>query len=112
MATKSEARSYGADFLISVYEEMLLYRRFEEAVHRAYTKGKFAGFCHLHIGEEAVAVGVQRNLTPTDYVISGYRSHTQSIAKGIPPEQVMAELFGKVGGCVQGKGGSMHMFSR
>ena len=104
--------SHGADLLTSMYQEMLFYRRFEERVNQAYQKGKFSGFCHLHIGQEAVCVGVQRCLRPSDYMISGYRSHTQSIAKGIAPEAVMAELFGKVGGSVRGKGGSMHMFSK
>jgi pyruvate dehydrogenase E1 component alpha subunit len=97
---------------ISVYKEMLFYRRFEERVLKAYQAGKFAGFCHLHIGQEAVCVGVQRALAPTDYMISGYRSHTQAIAKGVSPEAVMAELFGKYDGSVKGKGGSMHMFSK
>jgi pyruvate dehydrogenase E1 component alpha subunit len=100
------------ELLKSVYKEMLFYRRFEERVNQAYQKGKFAGFCHLHIGQEAVCVGVQRNLRPTDYMISGYRSHTQAMAKGIDPKAVMAELFGKVDGCAGGKGGSMHMFSK
>jgi pyruvate dehydrogenase E1 component alpha subunit len=100
------------ELLKAMYQEMLYYRRFEERVNQAYQKGKFAGFCHLHIGQEAVCVGVQRSLRPSDYVISGYRSHTQAIAKGIPGNQVMAELFGKDGGSVRGKGGSMHMFSK
>src|SRR3954466_16043205 len=91
------------EFVRSIYREMLFYRRFEERVNQAYQKGKFAGFCHLHIGQEAVCVGVQRNLRPTDYVISGYRSHTQAIAKGIEARAVMAELFGKEGGSVKGK---------
>jgi len=99
------------DMLKEMYKDMLFYRRFEETVHRAYTKGKFAGFCHLHIGQEAVCVGVQKAIRKSDYMISGYRSHTQAIAKGIPAEKVMAELFGKSGGAVMGKGGSMHMFS-
>ena len=103
---------HSSDFLVSVYKEMLFYRRFEEQVNKAYQKGKFAGFCHLHIGQEAVCVGVQRTLRPTDYMISGYRSHTQAMAKGIAPEAVMGELFGKAGGAVGGKGGSMHMFSK
>jgi pyruvate dehydrogenase E1 component alpha subunit len=98
--------------LTAIYKEMLFYRRFEERANQAYQKGKFSGFCHLHIGQEAVCVGVARNLRDTDYVISGYRSHTQAIAKGIEPRAVLAELFGKVGGTCGGKGGSMHMFSR
>lgn len=98
--------------LVSLYHEMLLYRRFEERVLQAYQKGKFAGFCHLHIGQEALAAGVQRCLRPTDHMISGYRSHTQAIGKGILAREVLAELFGKDGGCARGKGGSMHMFSK
>jgi pyruvate dehydrogenase E1 component alpha subunit len=78
----------------------------------AYTKQKFSGFCHLHIGQEGLAVGVQSVLRDTDYMLSGYRSHTQAIGKGLSPDAVMAELFGKVDGCCRGKGGSMHMFSK
>jgi len=95
-----------------MYREMSLYRRFEEKVLQAYTKQKFAGFCHLHIGQEGLCVGVQKALRDSDYMISGYRSHTQAIAKGIPAKEVFAELFGKVSGCSRGKGGSMHMFSK
>ncbi len=99
------------ELAVAFYRAMLFYRRFEERVQVAYTQGKFSGFCHLHIGQEAVCVGVQAVLRETDYVISGYRSHTQAIAKGIPPLSVMAEMFGKATGCCRGKGGSMHMFS-
>ena len=97
---------------VALYKEMLYYRRFEERVLVAYTNQKFSGFCHVHIGQEALCVGVQACLRPSDYMISGYRSHTQAIAKGIPGKQVFAELFGKVTGCSRGKGGSMHMFSK
>ncbi len=100
------------DLLVKMYKDMALFRRFEERVGLAYTKQKFSGFCHLHIGQEALAVGVQSALRDTDYMLSGYRSHTQAIGKGISPEAVMAELFGKVDGCCRGKGGSMHMFSK
>lgn len=99
------------ELAVSFYRDMLFYRRYEERVQVAYTQGKFSGFCHLHIGQEAVCVGVQAALRATDYVISGYRSHTQALAKGISPEAVMAEMFGKASGCCRGKGGSMHMFS-
>lgn len=99
------------ELAVSFYRQMLFYRRYEERVQVAYTKGKFSGFCHLHIGQEAVCVGIQSVLRDRDYVISSYRSHTQAIAKGIPAEEVMAELFGKATGCCRGKGGSMHMFS-
>ncbi len=98
--------------MIRFYCDMLFYRRFEERVNLAYTQQKFSGFCHLHIGQEAVCVGLQHALRSDDYIISGYRSHTLAIAKGIPAQEVMAELFGKVTGCSRGKGGSMHMFSK
>ncbi len=107
----SKKLSIDHETLISMYQQMCLFRRFEERVGLAYTKRKFSGFCHLHIGQEGLAVGVQQVLRPTDYLISGYRSHTQAIGKGIKPGQVMAELFGKEGGICRGKGGSMHMFS-
>lgn len=107
----AEGKELSKELLLEIYQEMLLYRRFEERVLQAYTKRKFAGFCHVYIGQEAVGVGIQKNLRPTDYMISGYRSHAQAIGKGIDPKAVMAELFGKVDGCVRGKGGSMHMLS-
>ncbi len=93
-------------------KEMIFYRRFEERVLAAYTQQKFSGFCHLHIGQEGLCVGLQRALDAKDYMISGYRSHTQAIAKGIAPLAVFSELFGKASGCSGGKGGSMHMFSK
>jgi len=99
------------EVLIDMYKQMCLFRRFEERVGVAYTKRKFSGFCHLHIGQEGLAVGVQNALRSSDYMLSGYRSHTQSIGKGIDPNAVMSELFAKVDGCSRGKGGSMHMFS-
>lgn len=102
---------HSREFLISVLREMIFYRRFEERVLSAYTRQKFSGFCHLHIGQEGLCVGVQRALQATDYMITGYRSHTQAMAKGIPAQAVLDELFGKVTGCSRGKGGSMHMFS-
>jgi pyruvate dehydrogenase E1 component alpha subunit len=90
--------------------EMLLIRRFEEKAAEAYALGKIGGFCHLYIGQEAVAVGVSAALEPTDYVISSYREHGQALVRGIPARAVMAELFGKSTGCSGGKGGSMHLF--
>jgi pyruvate dehydrogenase E1 component alpha subunit len=90
--------------------EMLLIRRFEEKAGEAYALGKIGGFCHLYIGQEAVAVGVSAALEPTDYVIASYREHGQALVRGIPARAVMAELFGKSTGCSSGKGGSMHLF--
>ena len=90
--------------------EMLLIRHFEEKAAEAYALGKIGGFCHLYIGQEAVAVGVSAALEPTDYVIASYREHGQALVRGIPARAVMAELFGKATGCSGGKGGSMHLF--
>jgi len=90
--------------------QMLLIRRFEEKTAEAYALGKIGGFCHLYIGQEAVAVGVSAALGPQDYVISSYREHGQALARGVSPRAVMAELCGKATGCSGGKGGSMHLF--
>lgn len=111
MAAKTKTKQ-APTLLTSMYKEMAFYRKFEETVNLAYTQRKFSGFCHLHIGQEAVCVGVQRNLRPTDYVIGSYRTHTLAIAKGLTPESVLGELFGRVDGCSKGRGGSMHMFSK
>src|SRR5215211_7072332 len=92
--------------------QMVLGRRFEEKCAEVYRMGKIGGFCHLYIGQEAIAVGSMMALESTDMVITAYRDHVQAMVKGISPESVMAELYGKEGGCVKGKGGSMHMFSK
>ena len=98
--------------LKSIYRQMLLVRRFEEKSAEAYSAGKIGGFCHLYIGQEAVAIGAISAIRKDDYVLTSYREHAHAIAKGISPEAVMAELYGKAGGCSHGKGGSMHMFDK
>jgi pyruvate dehydrogenase E1 component alpha subunit len=90
--------------------QMLLIRRFEEKSAEAYALGKIGGFCHLYIGQEAVAVGACAALRDDDYVICSYREHGHALAKGVPADPLMAELFGKATGCSGGKGGSMHIF--
>jgi pyruvate dehydrogenase E1 component alpha subunit len=90
--------------------QMLLIRRFEEKAGEAYSLGKIGGFCHLYIGQEAVAVGSLAALGPDDYITCSYREHGHALARGISPKAVMAELFGKAAGCTGGKGGSMHLF--
>jgi len=92
--------------------QMVLGRRFEEKCAEVYRMGMIGGFCHLYIGQEAIGVGSMMALKPTDMVITSYRDHVQAMIKGMTPESVMAELYGKEGGCVKGKGGSMHMFSK
>src|SRR5205809_4863180 len=113
MATATTQATKGgtqAELERRLLREMLLIRRFEERAAEAYALGKIGGFCHLYIGQEAVAVGALATLRPDDYVISSYREHGQALVRGIPPGVVMAELFGKATGCSKGKGGSMHLF--
>lgn len=92
--------------------QMVLGRRFEEKCAEVYRMGKIGGFCHLYIGQEAIGVGSMMAIEPSDMVITSYRDHVQAMIKGMSPEAVLAELYGKAGGCVGGKGGSMHMFSK
>jgi pyruvate dehydrogenase E1 component alpha subunit len=99
-----------AELQLRMLRQMLLIRRFEEKAAEAYALGKIGGFCHLYIGQEAVAVGSLAALREDDYVICSYREHGQALVRGIPPGAVMAELFGKATGCSKGKGGSMHLF--
>jgi pyruvate dehydrogenase E1 component alpha subunit len=89
---------------------MTLIRRFEERAGEMYARAKIGGFLHLSIGEEATIVGSARALRDSDYLISTYRSHGHALVRGTPPENVMAELFGRVDGLCHGRGGSMHMF--
>jgi pyruvate dehydrogenase E1 component alpha subunit len=91
-------------------QTMTLIRRFEERAGEMYARAKVGGFLHLSIGEEATIVGSARALREDDYLISTYRSHGHALVRGTPPENVMAELFGRVDGCSGGRGGSMHMF--
>ncbi len=90
--------------------DMMLIRRFEERAGEMYAKAKVGGFLHLAIGEEATIVGAVRALREKDYLISTYRSHGHTLARGTDPDKVMAELFGKETGTSKGRGGSMHMF--
>jgi len=100
------------DELLKLYREMLLIRRFEERAGQLYGLGLIGGFCHLYIGQEAVAVGLQSAMTVgKDSVITGYRDHGHMLAYGIDPKVIMAELTGREAGISHGKGGSMHMFS-
>jgi pyruvate dehydrogenase E1 component alpha subunit len=89
---------------------MLDIRRFEEKAAEMYALGRIGGFCHLYIGQEAVAVGALAALREDDYVIGSYREHGQALARGMSMRAAMAELFGKAAGCSRGKGGSMHLF--
>jgi pyruvate dehydrogenase E1 component alpha subunit len=107
MAIKLNKETY-----LAWYEMMLRLRRFEERAGMLYGQQKIRGFCHLYIGQEAVAAGTVSALRADDRVITAYRDHALAIAKGVTPNAAMAELFGKATGCTKGKGGSMHFFSK
>ena len=115
--TKPDRKSNGAadsvdkEQLLGFYEQMMLIRRFEERAGQLYGMGLIGGFCHLYIGQEAVAVGVQSVKEKGDQVITAYRDHGHMLACGMDPKSVMAELTGRATGASHGKGGSMHMFS-
>ncbi|MFJ6565698.1 pyruvate dehydrogenase (acetyl-transferring) E1 component subunit alpha [Streptomyces sp. NPDC091412] len=95
---------------LALLESMLRVRRFEERCVELYSAARIRGFMHLYIGEEAVAVGVNEALADDDAVVSTYREHGHALARGVPAEAIMAEMFGKVTGCSRGRGGSMHLF--
>jgi len=109
---KDRLRGLSRDQLVEMYRQMLLIRRFEEKSAEAYVAGKIGGFCHLYIGQEAVAVGALSAIGKEDIVLTSYREHGLALAKGMAPRPLMAELFGKATGCSKGKGGSMHMFDK
>jgi pyruvate dehydrogenase E1 component alpha subunit len=98
------------DTCVAVLKKMTLIRRFEERAGEMYAKAKIGGFLHLCIGEEATVVGATQAMREEDYLLSTYREHGQALARGTPPNAVMAELFGRVDGCSKGHGGSMHLF--
>jgi len=105
LATKFSKETY-----LYWYELMLLLRRFEEKVGQLYGMQKIRGFCHLYIGQEAVAAGCMTATNPGDKFITAYRDHALAVAKGVSAKSCMAELYGKATGCSKGKGGSMHFF--
>nr|YP_009122195.1 pyruvate dehydrogenase E1 component subunit alpha [Vertebrata lanosa]AJH65953.1 pyruvate dehydrogenase E1 component subunit alpha [Vertebrata lanosa] len=102
--------SFSTDVLLSLYEDMLMGRNFEDMCAQMYYRGKMFGFVHLYNGQEAVSTGVIKLLRSEDYVCSTYRDHVHAISKGVKTKHVMAELFGKETGCSKGRGGSMHIF--
>jgi len=119
MAQAAEAKKRGKtrepsadkDALLQAYHDMLLIRRFEEKAGQLYGMGLIGGFCHLYIGQEAIAVGMQSIKEPGDQIITAYRAHGHMLACGVDPKAVMAELTGRAAGVAKGKSGSMHMFA-
>ncbi len=111
VSTKTkDATRFTKETYLYWYELMLLLRRFEEKAGQLYGMQKIRGFCHLYIGQEAIAAGCMTATRPEDPFITAYRDHGLAIAKGISAKSCMAELFGKATGCSKGKGGSMHFF--
>jgi pyruvate dehydrogenase E1 component alpha subunit len=96
--------------LLGWLRQMLLIREFEVRTMQAYQNRLIGGFCHIYIGQEAVAVGTIAAINPDDPIITAYRDHGYALARGMDPKHCMAEMFGRIGGCAKGKGGSMHMF--
>jgi pyruvate dehydrogenase E1 component alpha subunit len=97
---------------VALLRQMVRIRRMEERCAEDYAAQKIRGFLHLYIGEEAVAVGVMQALAPEDAVIATYREHGHALVRGLPATAIMAEMYGRSGGCSRGRGGSMHLFSR
>ena len=110
---KVESRKRGGlsqDKLRGLYREMLLIRRFEEKVEERFRAGELSGFLHVAIGQEAVAVGVCQSMADGDVFASTHRAHAHALARGMHPNALMAELYGKTEGCSHGYGGSMHLY--
>jgi TPP-dependent pyruvate/acetoin dehydrogenase alpha subunit len=110
MAKVEERTTLPREQLLHLLHEMLVIRHFEEQVEEQYMAGEIPGFVHVAIGQEAVAVGACQALEPADVITSTHRSHAHTLARGTPPRQVMAEMYGKREGCSKGFGGSMHMY--
>ncbi len=108
---RKKTATYSKETYLNWYEVMLRIRRFEERTLMAYGQQKVRGFCHVYIGQEAIAAGMTSAIRPEDAVVTAYRQHGTAISRGIPTKACMAELFGKSTGVVKGKGGSMHFFS-
>ncbi|KAF7440335.1 alpha subunit of pyruvate dehydrogenase [Pleurotus ostreatus] len=99
------------DDLLTMYKQMQTMRRMEMAADALYKAKMIRGFCHLAIGQEAVSVGLEHGITPTDKVITAYRCHPFAVLRGGTIKGVIAELLGRQGGMSHGKGGSMHIFT-
>jgi acetoin:2,6-dichlorophenolindophenol oxidoreductase subunit alpha len=110
MAKVEKRGALSEETLRDFFREMLLIRRFEEKVEERFRAGELPGFLHVAIGQEAVAVGVCRALEEGDVIASTHRAHGHTLAKGTHPNEVMAELYGKLEGCSHGYGGSMHLY--
>lgn len=106
-----EKDGYDKATYLNWFETMYRIRKFEERTLEAYGNQKIRGFCHVYIGQEAIAAGMVSALRPDDAVVTAYRQHGIALSRGLTSRECMAELHGKATGCVKGKGGSMHFFS-
>jgi 2-oxoisovalerate dehydrogenase E1 component len=111
MNDTARAETATRDELVTLWRQMLLIRRCEEQLAKSHQRGLIHGACHTYVGQEAIAVGVCAHLRREDVVFSTHRGHGHALAKGVPPEQLLAELFGRANGCSHGRGGSMHLFA-
>lgn len=109
---KSAKVKYSKETYFGWYEMALRVRRFEERALVEYGKQNIRGFCHVYIGQEAIAAALTTAVRPEDAIVTAYRQHGVALARGLTSRSCMAELFGKYTGCVKGKGGSMHFFSK
>lgn len=110
--SRKKSGTYSKETYMTWYEMMLRIRRFEERALMHYGQQKIRGFCHVYIGQEAIAAGIESALIPGDNIVTAYRQHGIAIGRGVSTKAAMAELFGKETGIVGGKGGSMHFFSK
>src|SRR6201997_2783409 len=110
MATRVDVRAQ-AQSRLRLYRTMQLIRQCEEQLARSHQRGLVHGACHTYVGQEAIAAGVCARLRGDDVVFSTHRGHGHALAKGVPPRELFAELFGRATGCSQGRGGSMHLFA-
>jgi pyruvate dehydrogenase E1 component alpha subunit len=108
---KKSVVKYDKSTYLTWFETMYRVRRFEEKTLFAYSQQKIRGFCHVYIGQEAIAGALATGIRPEDKVVTAYRQHGVALARGLDSRSCMAELYGKATGCVKGKGGSMHFFS-
>lgn len=106
----SDIAGLSREHALQLLRGLLRIRRFEEKAAELYSAEKIRGFLHLYIGEEAVAVGAMQAFTPEDAIVATYREHGHALARGIPAQAIMAEMYGKQEGCSRGRGGSMHIF--
>lgn len=109
---KANSPKYTKEMYLQWYEMMLKIRKFEERALMLYGQQKIRGFCHVYIGQEAVAAGIESAITSDDAVVTAYRQHGTALGRGVPAKECMAELMGKETGVVKGKGGSMHFFDK